>query len=201
MRYATGNNFMGQPIPGYRSSRCILTRDAAVKLKEAQTAILKQGYSLKVYDCYRPQKAVNAFYNWSKQPTDIGMKSLFYPREQKNTLFDKGYIAQYSGHTRGSTVDITLVNTHQQQKSPQSVPHSCPSKMNDNSINMGTPFDCFDKSTRVFYNDLSNEQRKNRMLLRNLMMHYGFVPYSKEWWHFTLSNEPYPHTYFNFEIQ
>lgn len=201
IRYAGNNNFMGQPIPGYHVARCVLTRDAAYKLKEAQRSIRKQGYSLKIYDCYRPQRAVNTFYKWSQQPTDLHMKRLFYPREEKTTLFKKGYIAQSSGHTRGSTVDITLVRTPDGNKNLKSVPHSCPSTMNDNSLNMGTSFDCFDISTQVFYPGLSDEQKRNRMVLRKLMINHGFVPYSMEWWHFTLAKEPYPNTYFNFPVQ
>ena len=209
MRYAGNNNFVGKPIPGYRQARCVLTRAAALKLKNVQTVALTRGYSLKVYDCYRPQMAVNAFYLWSEDPNDTRMKQWFYPHEPKNKLFNQGYIAQYSGHSRGSTVDITLVNMHQKQnaKSKQALfgASACPNPVkNDDrhpSIDMGTPFDCFDKSAHVFYNGLNHEQRKNRILLRHLMMQQGFIPYSKEWWHFSLSNEPYPHTYFNFPVQ
>nr|WP_042238661.1 M15 family metallopeptidase [Legionella oakridgensis] len=197
MRYAGNNNFVGTPIPGYLAPRCILTRAAAIQLQKAQLAIARQGYRLKVYDCYRPQMAVNAFNLWSKDLNDTRMKQRFYPHEPKKTLFDKGYIALYSGHSRGSTVDITLIKTSNANKTNQK---------NDNlgknhPIDMGTPFDYFDKSAHVFYRGLSKQQLKNRMLLRTLMMTYGFKPYPKEWWHFTLDNEPYPHTYFNFPVK
>ena len=205
IRYAGRNNFIGQPIPGYQASRCILTRAAAMKLQEAQNAILMRGYSLKVYDCYRPQMAVSAFSTWSKDPKDTRMQPWFYPEEQKKTLFDKGYIAEYSGHSRGSTVDLTLIRTHHGKDSKQSpiklTMKGCNRQMYDNSINMGTPFDCFDKSAHVFYQGLNKDQYYNRMVLRNLMIQHGFIPYSKEWWHFTLGHEPYPHTYFNFIVQ
>ncbi len=204
MRYASVNNFVGKPIPGYSAPRCILTRAAALKLQETETAARARGYSLKVYDCYRPQRAVSAFYKWSANPNDTRMQKWFYPHEPKNTLFNKGYIAAYSGHSRGSTVDITLVNLHTKKNkkiSASSCSNQSEQLVDDNSINMGTTFDCFDKSAHVFYSGLNQEQRNNRMLLRKLMTQNGFVPYSKEWWHFSLSNEPYPHTYFNFQVQ
>ena len=112
MRYAGNNNFVGHRIPGYRHAHCVLTHAAALQLKNVQIAALAEGYGLKVYDCYRPQAAVNAFYRWSLNTNDTKMKQWFYPHELKNSLFAKGYIAQYSGHTRGSTVDITLIRTH-----------------------------------------------------------------------------------------
>lgn len=198
MRYAGSNNFLGHPAPGYHKPRCILTREAADKLKEAQATFIKRGYSLKVYDCYRPQKAVNAFYRWSTDPHDVRMQSSFYPNEPKNTLFAKGYIAEYSGHTRGSTIDLTVVPLSSNK--PQGRFIACVAQPHDGSLNMGTPFDCFDNSAHVFYKGLRKEQLNNRLLLRNVMMQYDFIPYGKEWWHFTLTNEPYPHTYFNFPI-
>jgi len=209
MRYAGNNNFVGHRIPGYRHAHCVLTHAAALQLKNVQIAALAEGYGLKVYDCYRPQAAVNAFYRWSLNTNDTKMKQWFYPHELKNSLFAKGYIAQYSGHTRGSTVDITLIRTHPKpidtsKPKPFKVsacPYPIENDMKSISIDMGTPFDCFDGSARVFFNKLTKEQRTNRMLLRRLMVQHGFIPYSKEWWHFSLANEPYPHTYFDFPIQ
>ncbi|WP_133128983.1 M15 family metallopeptidase [Legionella nagasakiensis] len=196
IRYANNNNFVGNPIPGYLAPRCILTRAAANQLQKAQFAIARQGYRLKVYDCYRPQMAVNAFNLWSKDLNDTRMKQRFYPHEPKKTLFEKGYIAHYSGHSRGSTVDITLVKDNKINRTTKTA-----ASQKIHSIDMGTPFDYFDESAHVFHQGVSKQQLKNRLLLRQLMKTYGFKPYSKEWWHFTLENEPYPRTYFNFPVQ
>lgn len=204
LRYTTSNNFIGNPIPGYKASRCILTLATAEQLAKIQKAANKMGYSLKVYDCYRPQRAVNAFYQWSQNPKDTRMKALFYPREDKKYLFAKGYIAEHSGHTRGSTVDLTLVQIGAAY--PRSIPITslCFGKTanyrNDDSIDTGTRFDCMDVSAKVFYPDLSQQQKANRLLLRHLMLDNGFKPYSQEWWHFTLRKEPYPETYFDFPV-
>ncbi|MDP1602378.1 MAG: M15 family metallopeptidase [Legionella sp.] len=205
MRYVSANNFIGRPISGYQKGRCILTSHAAYQLAEAEKEAQRLGYRLKVYDCYRPQRAVNDFYKWSQDPLDILMKNEFYPRENKATLFSKGYISKASGHTRGSTVDLTLVKINNPTPLNKAPSVKCYSKTNqhtnDDSINTGTRFDCLDKSASVFYNDLTKEQLHNRLMLRNLMKRHGFYPYEKEWWHFTLKNEPYPSTYFDFPVR
>ncbi|KTD28111.1 M15 family metallopeptidase [Legionella israelensis] len=204
MRYAQDNNFTGHPVPGYKSGVCILTRKAAEKLKLVQNAAYQQGYQLKVYDCYRPETSVRAFYQWSQNKSDTRTKARFYPREKKYNLFRKGYIASYSGHSRGSTVDLTLVKIGKNQQ-PKHPLQRCYDKtaryLDDNSINMGTRHDCFDVSAHYHYTGLSNTQKKNRRRLRTLMTTYGFQPYSKEWWHFSLRNEPFPKTYFDFPVQ
>lgn len=204
LRYATSNNFVGQPMVGYKTARCILSQAAAEQLARAQLAAVKKGYSLKVYDCYRPQTTVNAFYKWSQNPNDTRMKSSFYPREDKKQLFNKGYIAQASGHSRGSTIDLTLVSLAAKKMTMQPKIKSCHSKtsnyLDDNSIDTGTRFDCFDISAQVFYPHLSTEQKRNRMLLRSIMLDNGFAPYAKEWWHFTLKKEPFPNTYYDFPV-
>ncbi|WP_133130369.1 M15 family metallopeptidase [Legionella yabuuchiae] len=187
IRYATANNFTAHPVPGYVAPRCILTREAALKLKEVQASLNARGYGLKVFDCYRPQRAVDAFIRWSKHP-DTSTKPRYYPYEDKNRLFPKGYIAEYSGHSRGSTVDLTLIKL---DKSLEKY----------SNLDMGTEFDYLDPSSNVFYRKLSPVQKKNRLLLRHIMIRYGFKPYSKEWWHFTLKNEPYPRSYFNFPVK
>lgn len=203
LRYASANNFTGQRVPGYRTGRCILTREAARQLALVEKAALKKGYTLKVYDCYRPRRAVKAFYQWS-QSSNTATKTWYYPHEEKNTLFAKGYISLASGHSRGSTVDLTLVKLNQRGHYPLRINGTCYSKTNqhvdDDSINTGTRFDCLDPSAHVFYRGLTAIQRQNRLLLRQLMMAQGFKPYSKEWWHFTLRNEPYPQTYFDFTV-
>ncbi len=193
MRYATSYNFTGRPVPGYLAPKCILSKPAARQLKKVQKAANKIGYRLKVFDCYRPQKAVKAFVGWSQRVKDNQMKPWFYPDEEKSTLFSKGYIAEYSGHTRGSTLDLTLVKSGD-------YPSNCNYKTCPPSIDMGTPFDYFDHKAHVFAKGLTQTQKQNRMLLRRLMKQYGFRPYSKEWWHFTLNNEPYKRQYFDFNV-
>lgn len=184
IRYAGENNFLGEEVPGYLAPKCILTKKAAEQLHQVELEVEKKGYHLKVYDCYRPQMAVNAFIHWSQDLDDKRMKKQYYPSVRKASLFQKGYIAKYSGHSRGSTVDLTLVKQGQ-----------------THSIDMGTRFDFFDRSSRAFYSGLTLEQRHNRLLLRRLMIKHGFKPYNKEWWHFTLKNEPYPKNYFNFKVR
>ncbi|MDI9819170.1 MULTISPECIES: M15 family metallopeptidase [unclassified Legionella] len=205
MRYAGHYNFLGRPVPGYLAPRCILTKTAAEQLGKVQSAAAKQGYRLKVYDCYRPKTAVNAFYQWSKTPELPAMKEAFYPREKKNELFKKGYIALQSGHSRGSTVDITLVKTGNSVRTTTSQDARCYGKttayLDDNSIDMGTRFDCLDSSAHIHYSGLTKEQKANRQRLRELMVRHGFRPYAREWWHFTLRDEPYPGTYFNFPVR
>ncbi|KTD65336.1 M15 family metallopeptidase [Legionella spiritensis] len=208
IRYAGSGNFIGKPVPGYQSGRCILTIAAARHLADVQKEAMKKGYRVKVYDCYRPTRAVNAFYQWSQNPNDTRMKRYYYPREEKKTLFAKGYIARHSGHSRGSTLDLTLVKLSPENSvsdKTRTTSIRCFGKttkyIDDGTINTGTRFDCLDKSAHVFYPDLSEQQHKNRLFLRRLMIQNGFTPYNKEWWHFTLSQEPYPHSYFNFPVQ
>lgn len=189
IRYAGNNNFIGNTIPGYQAAKCILTRQAAEQLKKIQMKAKAMGYSLKVFDCYRPQMAVDSFIRWSKT-SNSKMKARFYPNEDKNVLFAKGYLAEHSGHTRGSTIDLTLVQINNKN-----------GRQTTTELDMGTPYDYLDKKANVFYPKLTPIQRTNRQLLRRLMLSNGFKPYPQEWWHFTLRNEPYPHKYFNFQVQ
>jgi len=207
MRYAGYHNFVGRPIKGYHAKACILTRQAAKALARVQTTLLKSNLSLKVYDCYRPQSASNDFMAWSKNRKNTKMKGEFYPRVSKNRLFKLGYIAKKSGHSRGSTVDLTIVpiptppEAHYVRGQPLK---SCFSpylkRYRDNSIDMGTGYDCLDSLTQAFNPRVGIVSYDNRMLLRHIMQKYGFAPYTKEWWHFTLKNEPYKNTYFYFPI-
>ena len=205
MRYATSNNFIGNPIPGYKRGVCIVTKKTAQQLKKIQAKIKPKGYSLKVYDCYRPQKAVDYFATWSKKAKDERKKAEFYPREDKATLFDHDYIALQSGHTRGSTLDLSLVKLKAPTKAHRDHLLRCysttPDYQDDNSIDMGTRYDCLDVSANLDYKDLSKKQKANRALLQHLMTSNGFVPYAQEWWHFTLAKEPFPKTYFNFAVK
>ena len=207
IRYFTANNFTGRKIKGYESAKCILTIDAAKALVEAQKDAITRGYSIKVYDCYRPQRAVSDFVEWAKDLEDTEMQHRFYPAVPKNELFSRGYIAEKSGHSRGSTMDLTLVplNTRQPESVPANNHYDCrlqkPGRYPDNSIDMGTGFDCFDKLAHTDNPDITEAGRKNRHLLRSIMENAGFVNYDKEWWHYTLKDEPFPDTYFDFPVQ
>ncbi|PNE41178.1 M15 family metallopeptidase [Streptomyces noursei] len=207
MRYATPHDFMGVPVTGYREPLCILTRDAARALHRAQVAFLRRGFSLKVYDCYRPQRAVDHFVAWAKDLSDQRMKAEFYPRVDKSVLFRDGYIAEKSGHSRGSTVDLTLVRLPAVPTRPY-VPGepltSCfgprASRFPDNSLDMGTGFDCFDTLAHTLDPRIKGKQRAHRMLLKEGLERAGFVNYADEWWHYTFSPETFPDTYFDFPV-
>ncbi|CAI8381036.1 MAG: D-alanyl-D-alanine dipeptidase [Flavobacteriaceae bacterium] len=186
MRYGTNNNFTGKPIPGYESRQAVITITTASALKKVQKELNKLGLGLKIFDAYRPQKAVNYFIKWSNQPNDTVMKNKYYPNLKKETLFDLGYIALKSGHTRGSTVDVTLLYVSGPKKGKE--------------VDMGSVWDLFGVGSGYAYKAISNSQKANRKLLRELMITHEFLPYDKEWWHFSLNNEPYPDTYFDFIV-
>ena len=186
MRYGTNNNFTGRSIPGYESRQAVITIATANALKKVQKELNKLGLGLKIFDAYRPQKAVNYFMKWSDQPSDTIMKNKYYPNLKKNTLFDLGYIASKSGHTRGSTVDVTLLYESGPEKGKE--------------VDMGSVWDLFGVSSGYGYVAISMIQKENRRLLRKLMIAHEFLPYDKEWWHFSLKNEPYPDTYFDFIV-
>ena len=207
LRYAGYHNFIGRPIKGYAAATCILTRPAAEALKAVQTELRKSSLSLKVYDCYRPQRAVNDFMAWSKDPSELQMKGEFYPRVNKADVFVLGYIAEKSGHTRGSTMDLTIVPLPLRKEASYEVGQplvSCYApyhkRFHDNTLSMGTGYDCLDETAHVDFEALSSLVHYNRLVLSGAMQRQGFVPYPKEWWHFTLKNEPYPATYFNFPV-
>lgn len=208
IRYATPHNFTGTKVDGYEKGVCILTHQAASALSNVQKDLELIGFSLKVYDCYRPQKAVDHFVRWSKDPSDIKTKMEFYPDEPKETLFKRGFIATKSGHSRGSTVDLTVI-PYDAPEQEEYIPHvrlrrcdsSVENRFGDNSIDMGTGFDCFSPVSATESDALTEKQLSNRLLLRDLMKKYGFVNYSKEWWHYTLQKEPFPKKYFNFDIK
>lgn len=208
IRYAGYHNFVGRPIKGYHAEECILTKKAADALAQVQAALLKSNLSLKVYDCYRPQRAVNDFIAWSQQPDNTTMKKEFYPRVPKNRLFPLGYIAKKSGHSRGSTIDLTIVPVPTPQQAAYHRGQSLVScfapyhdRYRDNSINMGTGYDCLDSKAHGLNPRVPLIAYQNRKMLRHIMQKYGFVPYKNEWWHFTLKNEPHPKTFFDFPIQ
>jgi D-alanyl-D-alanine dipeptidase len=182
LRYASNDNFVGRPVEGYQSGqRVVMTAAAAQALARVQAELAPFGLGLKVFDAYRPQRAVNDFVHWAVDVNDQRNKQEYYPQVDKRDLFKLQYIAHRSGHTRGSTVDLTLV----------SLPDG-------KALDMGSNFDFFGEQSWVNHPDLSAQQRANRMLLQQVMTRYGFIPYRKEWWHFTLRDEPYPDTYFDF---
>jgi D-alanyl-D-alanine dipeptidase len=272
MRYAGSHNFMGRKAPGYEAPECVLVRQAAQALKAVQTELREQGLTLKVYDCYRPVRAVRSFVSWAKLPDDPKSKSTYYPTFAKRSLFP-GYVATISSHSRGGTVDLTIValgigaeleaappaessvpgeaapainaatsaEAASSQGSPapaeakapdQAMPSAnttvasaatptsggatpaaavptlsvtpCSAALGkrppDNSIDMGTSFDCFDVKANTHVSGLTAEQRQNRATLLGAMGRHGFRNYAKEWWHYTLVNEPYPDTVFDFPI-
>jgi len=184
MRYFTYNNFIGRPINGYQRPTCILTRDAAEALQKVQQTLQRQGLGLKVFDCYRPQRAVNQFVEWSKDIRDQKMKAEYYPRVNKAEFFKLGYVLEHSDHTRGSTVDLTIIDlaTHK-------------------PLDMGTHFDFMDPRSHSLNHSVTQTQFKNRMRLRTAMHQFNFQPIDEEWWHFTLKNGPYKNTYFNFLVK
>lgn len=207
MRYPTVHNFLGEPVDGYRQPLCILTRPAAQALHRAQTQLLRQGYSLKVYDCYRPQRAVDHFVRWAEDLDDGAMKGEFYPRVDKTRLFTDGYIAEKSGHSRGSTVDLTLVRLPAAPTRPyvpgeQLVPCYAPQaeRFPDNSVDMGTGFDCFDTLSHTDDPRIQGVQRANRQFLKTTLTDAGFVNLAEEWWHYTFKPELFPDTYFDFPV-
>ncbi|MDN3287739.1 M15 family metallopeptidase [Streptomyces thermocarboxydus] len=207
IRYVTPHNFTGERIDGYRQPLCILTRPAAEALRTAQRRLLPQGYSLKVYDCYRPQRAVDHFVRWAEDLDDQTMKAEFYPNVDKTRLFADGYIAEKSGHSRGSTVDLTVVKLPARPTRPYRpgeplTPCFAPQdeRFPDNSVDMGTGYDCFDTLSHTLDPRITGEQRANRMLLKNTLEDLGFVNLAEEWWHYTFKPEAYPDTYFDFPV-
>jgi D-alanyl-D-alanine dipeptidase len=207
IRYITPHNFTGVAVNGYRQPMCILTRAAATALHKAQRILLRKGYSLKVYDCYRPQRAVDWFVAWAKDLGDQRMKAEFYPHVDKTKLFEDGYIAERSGHSRGSTADLTLVRlpaipTRPYVPGDPQTPCYGPKdeRFPDNSIDMGTGFDCFDTLAHTDDPRIVGVQRANRDLLRDALAPEGFVNLPEEWWHYTYQPEVFPDTYFDFPI-
>ncbi|MFJ9827746.1 M15 family metallopeptidase [Streptomyces sp. NPDC101160] len=207
MRYPTAHNFVGDPVDGYRQPVCILTRPAAAALHRAQVGLLARGYTLKVYDCYRPQRAVDHFVRWAKDLADERMKKEFYPLVDKSRLFADGYIAEKSGHSRGSTVDLTIVRlpaapTRRYVPGEPQVECFRPQaeRFPDNSVDMGTGFDCFDTLSHTDDPRIQGVQRANRDLLRGALTEQGFVNLPEEWWHFTFKPEPFPSTFFDFPV-
>jgi len=183
IRYYSTYNFIGDRIDGYEEPIALLTKEAARALKGVSNEMMVRGYRLKVFDAYRPAYAVKHFVLWGIEDTDIRMKPYFYPDLQKQELFAKGYIAKMSSHSRGSAVDLTLLDM-----------------ATGKEVDMGSPFDLFSEASHPDYKGVTEEQYKNRMMLQQVMVRNGFSPIDCEWWHFSLTKEPYPDTYFNFPV-
>ena len=183
IRYFSTYNFIGDRIDGYEEPCALLTKEAARALKAVSNEMIVQGYRLKIFDAYRPACAVKHFVLWGLEDQDVRMKPYFYPDLEKQALFKEGYIAARSGHSRGSTVDLTLLDMRTGRE-----------------IDMGSPFDLFSEVSHPDYRGITDEQYANRMMLQHVMVRCGFRPLDCEWWHFTLENEPYPDTYFEFPV-
>ena len=208
IRYYGPHNFVGEKVDGYLAPKCLITRTAAESLAKVQRELSEMSLSLKIYDCYRPQRAVDHFVRWAQDVHDIKTKGEFYPTVDKRNLFRDGYIASKSGHSRGSTVDLTIVplptpkqDTYNPGQPLVACFSSAEERFRDNTIDMGTGFDCFHELSHPGSLRVGHQQRVNRLLLKSLMDKQGFRNYDKEWWHFTLRDEPYPDTYFDFPIE
>ena len=184
IRYYSTYNFVGERIDGYLAPVALLTREAADSLKAVSDDVLRMGYRLKIFDAYRPQAGVDHFVRWAADISDTTMRRYFYPDVDKSLLFEQEYIMEKSGHTRGSTVDLTLFDMATEKE-----------------VDMGGTFDWFGVESHPDYREgLTDEQYANRMILREAMLRHGFKPIDSEWWHFTLADEPFPDTYFTFPV-
>jgi zinc D-Ala-D-Ala dipeptidase len=205
MRYAGRDNFTGRPVPGYDAPECVLLRPAAEALAAVQADLRAKGLALKVYDCYRPARAVAAFVAWAKEPDDPAAKTTYYPNLPKSALFPN-YIATRSGHSRGATLDLTIVATvsEPQAAAGAGTPRACTAPQrergSDGSLDMGTSFDCFDVLANTAAPGLKRDEQDNRATLLEAMQARGFKNYPLEWWHYTFEPEPYPDTIFDFPI-
>jgi len=220
MRYATAFNFVGEPIEGYDAPECVLTRQAARALAQVQADIRPRGLSLKVYDCFRPQRAVDHFVRWIRlvdrpgyEGDDERMKRAFFPTVEKRRLFREGYIARRSGHSRGSTMDLTIVRLPHTARTTYPDPDAGPlprcdspaaggvdGRLNEGDLDMGTAYDCLSPLAATDSPEVTDAARANRRMLREAMGRRGFRNYPQEWWHFTLRAEPHPGEYFDFAI-
>ena len=183
IRYYLNYNFVGSQIAGYEEPIALLTKEAALKLKEINDELILKGYSLKIFDAYRPQTAVNYFIKWAKDLNDNKMKQYFYPNLAKENLFKEGYISAQSSHSRGSTIDLTIVDINTLKE-----------------LDMGGTFDYFSEQSNFNYKHITKDQFNNRLFLRNIMIAHGFEPLKNEWWHFTLKDEPFKNVYFDFPV-
>ena len=187
MRYAGSDNFTGGPVAGYQEPVCLLTEPAARALAAASRELRQRGLRLVVFDCYRPQRAVDQFVRWAREPEDAATRARFHPRVPRAALFAEGYIAEHSGHSRGSTVDVGLASAAPEDAGAL--------------LDLGTPFDFFDPRSHTEAPEIQGAPRAWRLLLRSVMERHGFQNYEKEWWHFTLRDEPWPATTFDVPVR
>ncbi|MFW6083871.1 MAG: M15 family metallopeptidase [Gemmatimonadota bacterium] len=190
IKYAGSDNFVGSPVDGYEAAKCLLARPAAEALASVQRSLARDGFGLLVYDCYRPQRAVEHFVRWARDTTDLRTKAAHYPNVDKTRLFEEGYIAERSGHSRASTVDLTLVRLPPGE-----------ARIGAEPLDMGTPYDFFDPRSHTESPDVTESQLANRLRLRDAMRAAGFRNYPAEWWHYTLEDEPFPETYFDVVVE
>jgi D-alanyl-D-alanine dipeptidase len=208
MRYFGAHNFVGARVNGYEAPRCFLTRPAATALAKVQAELKPMGLGIKVYDCYRPKRAVGHFQRWARDINDTKTKTEFYPTIDKRNLFKLGYVADKSSHSRASTVDLTIVAlppaTQPEFRLGQKLvacTKPAGQRWPDNSLDMGTGFDCFNEFSHTANPAIPAQARANRALLKALMEKHGFINFDQEWWHYTLADEPFPKTYFDFPIR
>jgi zinc D-Ala-D-Ala dipeptidase len=209
-RYATSDNFIGTPIDGYRKSTVVMLKQTAQALKAAQAAFKKDGYCLVVYDAYRPQQAVDHFIRWIDNAVDCTNKAQYYPRVDKANMIAQGYISKRSGHSRGSRIDLTIIKEGQRvhpivAKTRKLADGYTLMFLDDGTVDMGSSFDLFDEASHTASTLVTVPVHKMRMYLKSVMEKYGFENYDKEWWHFSLNNEPYPadqeSSSFNFPLE
>ncbi len=184
LRYYGSHNFLGRPVKGYEANKVFISKEAASALVQIQKELNAQGLGIKVFDAYRPQQAVNNFKEWALDIADTAAKKEFYPDVDKRNLFKLGYIAEKSGHSRGSTIDLTIINLKDKKE-----------------LDMGTSFDYFGEPSHHDYSNHSPQQKANRKLLKNIMEKHGFKSIEEEWWHYTLKNEPFKDQYFDFKVR
>ena len=207
MRYFSSRNFIGKKIDGYEASKCYLQRSSAEALKKVQKGLINLGLELYIYDCYRPQMAVDHFVRWAIDQSDTKMKSLFYPDVPKTELFKRGYIAEKSGHSKGNTIDLGLIKIGSNiNKLKKLKLNDCRKPLNKKALalgllDMGTQYDCFDSLSHTRDTRISSKVKRNRLILKGIMEINGFKNYSKEWWHFSFKVNSYPNTYHNFKVQ
>lgn len=195
LRYAGADNFLGRAADGYKAPRCYVTQATAAALATVQNKVKEEGLSLKVFDCYRPQRAVNDFMSWAASDQS-STKAIYFPNVPQTELVASGYIAECSGHSRGSTVDLTLVKPGEGGADKR----GCEGHGSD-ELDMGTGYDCFDPKSQTTNPDVDLRAQRRRLRLASIMERAGFDNYAMEWWHFTLKNEPYPNTYFDFPVE
>ena len=206
MRYVTDDNFVGAPVDGYLDPICYLARPAAAALAKVQETVTRDGYGLVMFDCYRPQRAVNHFVRWS-EGKGAATKQQYFPDLDQSQLFELGYIAKRSGHSRGATVDVGLLklsSNHSGDDFGRERPAKCQHRFErskaEGHVDFGSDYDCFDAMSHTASQEVSQHAITNRRYLVEVMARFGFENYDKEWWHFTYRPEPFPETYFDFPI-